>query len=198
MTLGNFSDFALGIAGINAFGREGQMKILPGAETGMFFQDLAQFGVGGAGIGGGFEDNQCAGLQVRRNRPGGIQDISQIRSVIFLQRSRHADDDGGTFGDTAKISGGGEAFAFDGSGNLFGGDVQNVTLPGIKLFHFFAINIEAQDAAVRPGELQRKWQADVAKPDDPDLQWFAHQCMAASWAFALPVGEIFSHSSRTQ
>ena len=55
---GNERHFAVGIARVFPFRREGQMEIRPRLEAGTTFQHLPQVFVGGAGIGGGFQDDE--------------------------------------------------------------------------------------------------------------------------------------------
>jgi len=57
--------FAVRIARIFAFGREGQMEIPPGFETRTHLEHFAQVLVGRAGIGGGFQHHE---LPFRRCR----------------------------------------------------------------------------------------------------------------------------------
>ena len=64
---GNVGDVALGIAGVFALRRKREVKILAGFQSRTFFQDGAQFIFRRAGIGRGFEDDELAALQMRRN-----------------------------------------------------------------------------------------------------------------------------------
>ncbi len=54
---------------------------------------------GGAGVGGAFEDNELALMDVRRDGLYGSDDVAEVRFVIFVQGRGHADDDGVHVGD---------------------------------------------------------------------------------------------------
>ena len=121
--LGNLRQAELLVAGIFALGRKGQEEVAwnvfalgargdGAAQTTLFENGKDKF-LGGAGIGGGLENDELALLQVRLDGQGGIFDVAQIGLATLIERSGHADDDGVGVLETRKVGGGAEMLAVD-------------------------------------------------------------------------------------
>ena len=152
--LRNLSDLAVGIAGIFALRRKGEMEINTRLEAGTFLQHLQQVLVGRARIGGRFQHHEDAAMQIRRDGLAGDGDVGNIRLAVLVERRGHADDDGLDLLDAAEVGGGGEGSAlhllFDG-GSL---DMLDVAPAGVAVLDLGRIDVQAEDVHARAGELK--------------------------------------------
>ena len=90
---GNILGLILGVAGIHALRRKAQEEILADLQPGFFEHRQHQL-VGGAGIGGRFQNHQHAGMKIFRDLLAGVDDVAHVRIFGLAQRRRHADVDG--------------------------------------------------------------------------------------------------------
>ena len=73
---------------------------------------------GGAGVGCALENDQLAGLQMRRDGVGGVGDEAEVGFVILIERGGDADDDGVHLVHAGVVGGGGKALRLGASGFL--------------------------------------------------------------------------------
>ncbi len=192
--LGDGGDLAVRIAGILALGREGEVEIGSRDKAGAFFQDSAEFAIGGTGIGGGFQDDERALLQVRGEGAAGIEHVAEVRLAEVVERRGDAEDDGIHLGDAGEIGGGLEISGGEAGGDLRGGHMLDVALAGVDRVGLAGVDIEAEDGGSGTGKLQGKRKTDVSEADDGDILHEAAQCMprgAVRW-----VGKNHPASSR--
>ena len=74
------------------------------------FEDGEEEVVGGAGVGGGFEDHQLAWAQSCCDRADRSLHVAQVRFLVLAERGGHADEDGVGFGEAGEIGGRREKF----------------------------------------------------------------------------------------
>ena len=138
------------------------------AEGISFFEQRNDDFFGGSGVGGAFEDDQLALVQVRRDGLHGAGDVAQIGLVILVERRGHADDDGihaGRFRSSrlwreSRISAPAESAS--------GKNAHDVGAAGIQCADLSLLDVEPGDLKALAAEEQRQWQADVAHSDDAD------------------------------
>ena len=122
---------------------------------------------GGAGIGGAFEHNELALMDVGSDGGDGSGDVAEVGLMIAVERSRHADDDGIHFGDIGVVGSGAEAGLLRRL-DLLGQDAHDVGSAAVEGGYFGFLDIEAGDAEAFAAEEQGKRQADIAHADDSD------------------------------
>ena len=81
-----------GLPGSSRSGEKARWKSTPAFFPGTRFQDLAQLAVRGAGVGGGFQDDDRAVLDERGDGLAGFEHVAEIRFAEMVQRGRHAED----------------------------------------------------------------------------------------------------------
>jgi hypothetical protein len=80
------------VARVHALGGEGEVEVAAGDETGLL-EDRQDALARGAGIGGGLQDDQLAGLQDVGDDLRGAEQRPEVGLAIGRQRRRDADDD---------------------------------------------------------------------------------------------------------
>jgi hypothetical protein len=141
----DFSDAGLRVAGVFAFGREGEVEVGAGLETRALFEHGAEVFIGGAGVGGGFEHDELAAAEMGGEGFAGLDDVRDVGFAILVERSGHADDGGFNGAPAGEIGGGGEAAGGDLFGDGFRGDVMDVGAAGVEGFDLVGVDVEAQD-----------------------------------------------------
>ncbi len=155
----------VGAARVDAFGREREVEVDPGAQPAGFEQRsdaLARR----AGIGGRFDHHELAGRDKRSERLRARQQGTQIRLAVRGERRRHADEDRVAGGERRVVRGGLEAPAHLRERPV--GDVLDVGVPVGDRLDLARVDIDAQDlgAGLREADCER--QPDVAESDDAD------------------------------
>jgi hypothetical protein len=150
---GDFGDLAVGVAGVFAFGRIGEVKIGAGFEAASGFENGTQFVFGGAGVSGGFENNDDAFWQMWRDGARGVEDVGKVGLAILVEGRGDADEYGVELFDACAIGG-----SFDLVGGALGlhrisGDVFDVTFAGIKRVDFGFVQVNAEHLRSGFGEL---------------------------------------------
>ena len=173
---GNLRQAILLVAGIFAFRGKGQEKVGgnifafdaggDGAAQTAFFENREDQFFGGAGISGGFENDELAALQIGLNRDGGLFDVAEVRFAAFVERSRNTNEDGVGFLELGKIGGGAEVAAVDELLNFGLLDVLDVGFAGVEHGNFGGIGVKAGDFVAGFCEAQRQGQAHVTATDD--------------------------------
>ena len=153
------------VAGIFALGREAEKDIRPAFEA-AFLKDRSENLVGRAGIGGGFENNELAGAQVRSDGARGCFDVGHIRLALPGQRRRNADDNHVALSQAGHIGCGGEALFGDVSRKLLATHRADVGLPLQQELWFRRIDVKAGDGEARARDRHRQRQPDVTEADD--------------------------------
>ena len=110
------------------------------------------------------------GAQVRPDLLAGRNDVLNIGFAIFGQRGRHADDGGIQLRRTAEVRRRFEQSGVTCSGDVGGGDVADVGLPGVERRGLGGVDIQTDDFMAVARKLQRQRQADVTQTDHADDQ----------------------------
>lgn len=154
--------FAFGGEGEEEIGGEGSWARALGKEDGE--ADFA----GGAGVGGGFEDDEGAGLEDAGDHAGGVLDEGEVGLLVLAEGGGDADADGVAGGEVGGVGGWGEA---RGAGEGLEEVVAEVLEVGAALFEegdFFVVDVEGDDAEGGVVEGADEGEADVAEADDAD------------------------------
>ena len=167
--LGNVRYLALRVGGVFAFRRKGEMKIRAGAQAGTMFQHSAQFILGGAGIGSGFEHDQLPALKMGREAAAGGEHKGEIGRTVFPQRRGHANENGGGVLDLREISGGVELAGLDELLDVGGGNVPDIAAAGGEGGDFAAVNVQSEHAHSAARELQAQGQPHVTESYNGDV-----------------------------
>jgi len=156
------------VAGIDAFWRKAEGEVVAGLHP-LLLEHWQQHFFRGAGIGGGFEDHQQAGVGVPGDLLGRGHDVAHVRILGLAQRSGYADVDGVQFRDDGEIRGGAERAGLDEGPQRPGGDVLNIRAAGVQLRDFRALDVDPGDRKSGFSEFHCEGQSDVSESDDPDL-----------------------------
>ena len=154
-----------GLPGILPLGREGQEEVCAAFQA-SGLEDRLEHLVRGAGIRGGFEDDQLSRAQSPRDHPGRGLHIGEIGLAMLRQGRRHADQDGIGLIQTVEIGGRLEASLFQDLRHLLGRDVLDVALAPVEMRDVGCIDVETQHLEPRLGGCQRQRQAHVTEADD--------------------------------
>jgi len=138
-----------------------EIKPIAGFETG----DYQLFGC--AGVGGAFEDDELAFLDVGRDGFDGAGDVAEVGLVVFVQRSGDTDDDGVHLGNVGVVGGRAEA-GFPGLLDGLWKYADDVGAAAVELCYFGGFDVEAGDAEAFVAEEEGEREADVAHADDAD------------------------------
>jgi hypothetical protein len=93
---------------------------------------------------------------------------TKLRSgSIFVQRGRHAQNQGVGFRRAGKIGGGFKA-ALQRGGNAVGTDMLDIALAGHQGVNLALVDVKAQNLVAYFGKTQHQRQADIAQTDNAD------------------------------
>ena len=106
---------------------------------------------------------------MRRHTLAGVENIRNIRLPVFVQRSRHANNDRLHFLDPAEIRGCAKPSGFYKASNTSRSDVFDVTPALINGRNLGRINVQSQNGGVGPRKLQRQGQPDVSQTYDRNV-----------------------------
>ena len=159
--LGDGAGVEVGIAGVFALRRIRQKNIFahdkPAAGDAR-----QQFLLGGAGIGGALQRNHPARLQVRGDALHGIDDIAEVRLIVFAKGRGYADDQSMGPGGQGIVPGGGQP-GCHGLFNFPVGDALDVTFAGIQFVHFVFVDVESDGLKTGLGKAQGQRQPHIAE-----------------------------------
>ncbi len=123
---------------------------------------------GGAGVGGAFEDDELAGVEVGGDGGHGALDVAHVGGVaVVLEGCGDADEDGVELGDAGEVCGGREAVGV-GGGDVGCGDAEDVAFAAGESGDLVGVDVEAEDGEAGEGEFECEGEADVAEADDAD------------------------------
>ena len=157
----NVLGLKLRIARIDALRREAQEEVLAHLQLRLLEHRQHQF-VGGAGIGGRFQDHQHAGVKVFGDLLAGVDDVAHVRIFGLAQRRRHADVDGVQVRDRGEIGGGAKLAGFD-QGYFLHRHVLDVGFAAIQGVDFALVDVDAGDGESGVREFHRQRQAHVSQ-----------------------------------
>ena len=176
------------VARIDALRREPEVEILAALQAARFEDRLEQF-FRRARVSRGFQNDDHAGVDIFCNGLGGALHIADIRLLVFVERSRHADGDGVDFLDKRKVGSSGKLSGFHHVFQRVADDVADVVVPGVDGVNFFRLHVEADGFVAGLREFHRERQADVAEAHNADngglVLYFAQK-------FRFDVRHIFS------
>jgi len=164
---GGVVDVPFLVAGVDALGAEGEAEVGSGLKAHLFYDGADDF-LGGAGIRGGFEDDECAFLDEFGDELGRGPDVRQVGLVVLDEGRRDADDIDVIGGKVVDVVGREEGLAAGGA-ELVAGDVVDVGAAGVEVLDFRLFGVEA-GGPVELGEGQGQRQADVAQAENADTR----------------------------
>ena len=115
----------------------------------------------------GFQDNQIARLENRRNGVDRTENRPHVRPIVGIDRGRHRDHE--------HLGGFGRSRRFQTLGSDRGLDdrvqqrLDDVNLALIDRVHDGLVDVDADDFNAAGSHKRRRWQTDVAKTEDTDL-----------------------------
>src|SRR5690606_22881403 len=145
--LGGVAQAVLGVARVDALGREGQVEPLAGGQPGRFEQGTDQL-VRGPRPGGGFEHDERAFAQVACHGLAGALHGRQVGPVVLVQGGGDADDDRAALGQDRLVEGGAEPVGQHVLEIGFG-QVIDVRLSGHQSVDLGGVDVDADD--LQPG-----------------------------------------------
>ena len=163
--LGDRRGAIVGIAGIFALGRIGEVKIVAGAQPAGFqygFQNLRRR----SGPCSRFKNDQLAGPQMGRNRLTGGYNEFQIGFAKTGQRRGHADQNGVHIDGIRKIRGRTEFPRIDDSRDPGIRDMPYVGFTLIQESDLGLVDIEPGDGKSFSRKGLGQWQSDITQPDN--------------------------------
>ena len=124
---------------------------------------------GGAGIGGAFENDELAALEIRRDGQRCLFDVAEVGFAALVKRSGNADQNRVHVAQAGEVGSGVEMFRVHVGFDFFRGNVLDVGLAGVQLIDLGFIEVEARDALadVCKPECERK--SHVAAADDANF-----------------------------
>ncbi len=156
------------VARVFPLGREGQEEVDPRREPALLEGPSYDL-VGGTGVGGRFEDDELAAAEVQPDGLCGLPHVRQVRLLLRRQRRRHANEDRVGLVQPGEIGGRLETLRFARPLHARPVDVADVALASIEGRDLLPVDVEAEDAESLVDEGQREREADVALPDDADV-----------------------------
>src|SRR6202008_4796707 len=152
---GNLRQAVLLVPGIFALRRKGEKEIerhvfvfrtgSDGAAEAALFQNREDKFLGGAGIGGGFEDNQLPADEMRLNGLRRVLDVTEVGLAGFIQRRGNANDNGVPFRELGEIRGRVEVAAVHKLLDFRLLDMFDVGFAGVQHANFFGISVKSGD-----------------------------------------------------
>jgi hypothetical protein len=153
----------VGPAGVDAFGREGEMEVTPGGEAGLLEQRNEPF-TRRAGIRRRLEHDELTPADHVREAAGGVEQGREIRLPVAGQRRRHADQD--RVGPLEAGVPGRRLDQLAETGELVRVDILDVGVPGLDRVDLPRVDVDGDDFGAGPRERDREWQPDVAESDN--------------------------------
>ncbi len=158
-------------AGVFAFGGEGEEEVCAAEQAAGLEQgenDLA----GGAGVGGGFENDQLSGTEAEGDFFGAFADEGEVGLAVVAEGGGDADEDRIGLRKAGKIGGGVES-----SGGFHVGDegfaeVFEVIFAAVEGFGLGGVVVESDHVETGAVEGGEEGEADVAEADDADAGGF--------------------------
>ena len=164
--LGGVAGGVIGATGVDALGGEGEEPILADLETVGFAQPGKEDLAGGAGVGGGFEDDDHAGMHILCQFIGGGENEGHVRVAGLAERGGDADGDGIHFLQDGEICAGSELTGLHQGQQPLGGDIGDVAFPCLQGSHLARVGVDAGDLETGFGEYDRQGQTDIAHAKD--------------------------------
>jgi len=152
------------VAGVDALGAVAGKEIAIEAQTGMFFQQGNANFFGGAGIDGGFVDDDGALGHDLANRFRCLDQGIEVRPLGIVDRGGHGDDEDAAIPQLFGV--GGEAELI-GIGQFGGFDFAGTVAAGLEFVDTALLDVEAADRKLL-AEFDSQRQADIAETDDGD------------------------------
>ena len=173
------------VAGVDALRRKGQEEVRTHFEAldtqpvgnGATREHRQQQILGGAGVGGGFQDHEHSRTDVLRHRLTGRDDEAHVRVAGFVERRGHADDRRVTGCECGVVGrrpeGAADRCSFsrgvapgDNGRQPFRGDVLHVGFAVVQRCHFAGVHVDPdhREAVFGKGHSQR--QSHIAEADD--------------------------------
>ena len=165
------------VAGVDPLRAVAGEKVNVEREAGGLLQHRHAVFLGGAGVNGGFVDDDIAPLENLADGLAGLDQRGQVGALVFVDRGRHGNDE-----DVA----GAQAFAVRRAAQMRSGpeffrlDFEGVILAGLQLGDTPGIDVEADDRTLL-AELHRQRQTDVAEADDGEVDFVeGHECSGST------------------
>ena len=161
------------VAGIDPLRGEAQIEVLAAFEAGCFFQNgLEQF-FGGARIGGGFQHDHTAPVDVGGDGAGGAFHIADVRLLMNVQRRGNADGHKVRAGDFFKIGGGAEHSAFHDLLEIAVHHIADIVMALVHQTDFFTVHVKTDGMKASLGLFDGQRETHIAQTDHSDAHFLA-------------------------
>ena len=154
------------VARVDALGAVAGVEVDVEFQTRELFQDGDAVFFGGAGVDGGFVDDDVALLEHLADGLGGLDQRGEVGLLVLVDGGGDGDDEGVAGGEVLQVGGVAEAGGF---GEFFVGDLEGGVVAGLEGVDARLVDVEADDGALL-GEFDGERQADVAEADDGELE----------------------------
>ncbi|EGJ75134.1 putative nucleotide sugar dehydrogenase [Streptomyces sp. Tu6071] len=165
--LGSVADSEEPIARVDAFGGEGEVEIGSGSEA-RTLKYRAHYLVGGARVGGRFQDYQRAGTQMAADRDACALHHGQVRTAMRGQGRGYTHHNNGGIRDDALVVSGGEV-SLEHLADIVVADVVDMRYAVVERGDGGGVTVESGDSQSSTGRLKRQWQSDVAQAYDNEI-----------------------------
>ena len=167
------------VAGVDALWAVAGKEVAVELEAGVLFEDGDADFFGGAGIDGGFVDDDGALAHDLADGFGGLDQRGEVRAIGLIDGGGDGDDEDVAGFEVIRLGGIAE---LRGGGEILGLDFAGAVMAGPEFIDARLLDVKADDGQ-DPAEFDGKRQADVAEADDgnPGGSGFGH----ASFAFVF-------------
>jgi len=162
--LWHVSEAEVPVVRVFPLGGVGQVEVLSRLQP-RGFEDLPEVTVGGAGVGGGLENDELPPAKVPGDGPARVEHVAHVRLAVAVQGGGHADEDAVDPGQKAEVRRGGEV-PVDLPPKQRRVDVPDIAFPPAQGLDLLFVDIEPGDLETGPAELDDQGQAHVAQADD--------------------------------
>ncbi|MNQ39636.1 hypothetical protein D3C85_532630 [compost metagenome] len=153
------------VARVDALGAVARVEIHVELQARHAFQHRHAIFFGGAGIHGGFIDDDVAALEHRADRFAGLDQRGQVGLLVFVDGGGNGHDEHVRLAEFGAVGG---VAQLSGFGQLFVADFQRVVVARLQGVNTARIDIKPDDRTLL-AELHRQGQTDVAQAHDSEF-----------------------------
>jgi len=158
----------VGVAGILALGAIGNEKVDTGGESAQLLSQRLDELFGGAGVGGGLEDDELPFAQMRPDGAHGILDVRHVGLAVLVERGGHAEKEDVGLGDAGEVGGGVAAVGGGEAAHHVLAEVLDVAGAVGEVLDFALVDVEPEAGEAFFVEGPDEREADVTESDNAD------------------------------
>ena len=160
--LGGVLGFIDGVAGVHALRRKGQEKVHAALEAALF-QNGAQHFLGGAGVGGGFQNDEHIAVHMGHDAFRGGAHVADIGLLMLVKRRRHGDAHAVARGHGGKVRRGAKHTLLHDLFEVAVHHVADVVVALIDHVHLPGLHVKADHMEAGLGLFHRQREPDIAQ-----------------------------------